>query len=253
MNRLILILLMLAASLPQAQSAGPRGGTGITRGLGPRDPFFEQPLLNRVQMDYLWVWRGIKSDTEALRTTIGATNPEAATLLTEIQTNALFLEGKWDAWFKTHRLPQTYSASDPYLVALQRDNRLLGKLRKEKDEQKLLSVLRDVALDLQIKADNCRHSGDGLGKEIKVKVHTKSDGKEVPGFEVFYVQKGMFDVKSAHDRFPRQSSPTDDKVLCPGAYFLWARKKGFTGDPVPMRIGGRGETGLELDLDVPIP
>ena len=73
------------------------------------------------------------------------------------------------------------------------------------------------------------------------------------GYEVFYVQKGMFDVKSAHDRFPRQSSPTDEKVLCPGGSAMWVRKKGVTSEPVTLRIGGRGETRLEVDLEVPAP
>jgi hypothetical protein len=134
---------------------------------------------------------------------------------------------------------------------LRADNRLLNNLRKEKDVAKILDGLRDAALDMQIKSDNCRHSGDGLGKEIGVKVHTKAGENEVGGYEVFFVQKGMFDVKSAHDRFPRKSSPTDEKILCPGGYAMWVRKKNFTSAPVILRIGGRGEVHLEVDIEVP--
>ena len=196
-------------------------------------------------------WRDFKSTTRDLSENLGAKNPEAASLLAQIQTNALFLETKWDAWFKAHSKSQPYAKADDYLRSLQRANRLLNKVGKEKEEQNALATLRDVALDLQIKTDNCRHSADGLGREIKVKVHTKAGGKEIGGYEVYFAQKGMFEVKSAHDRFPQQSSPTNEKILAPGGYAMWVRKKTFTGEPVTMRIGGRGETHLEVDLEVP--
>ena len=77
---------------------------------------------------------------------------------------------------------------DAYLRGLRADNRLLNKLKKERDDAKALAVLRDVAFDLETKTDNCRNSGDGLGKEIKVWVHTKAGDKEIGGFKVFYVQ-----------------------------------------------------------------
>ncbi len=240
MNRSIVILLLLLTGILSAPAA-LRRGYGI-----PGDPFY-----NRAQLDYAAEWRDFKSNTESISKTVGEKIPEAAQMLTQIQTNSLFLKTKWDAWFTKHPLPGTYASGDGYLQSLQRNNRQLSKVRKEKDDQKVLNVLRDVALDLQIKADNCRNSGDGLGKEIKVKVHTKADGKEIPGYEVFYVQKGMFDVKSAHDRFPRQSSPTDEKILCPGGYAMWVRKQNFISEPVTLRIGGRGETRLEVDLAVP--
>ena len=189
--------------------------------------------------------------TDSLLKSIGATNAEAGLLLRQMQTNAMFLHAKWNAWFDSHARLKTYSPTDAYLVSLRADNRQLSSIKKEKDATKTLTAVRDVAFDLQIKADNCRNSADGLGKEIRVKVHTKADGKEIGGYEVFFVSKGMFDVKSAHDRFPRQSSPTDEKILCPGGYKLWARKDKFTSEPVAMGIGGHGETHLEVDLSVP--
>ena len=114
-----------------------------------------------------------------------------------------------------------------------------------------LAALRDVALDMQLKADNCRNSSDGLGKEIKVKVHTKAGGKEIGGFEVYFVPRGLLDTKNAHDRFPRQSSPTDETTLNPGRYAMWACRKGFTGEPVTLSVGGHGQTRIEVDLEVP--
>ncbi len=240
----ILVVMLVATS---SLHAGPRPGNGWLQGyVGTGDP-----MQNNPRSDYWREWAAMKSTTDSLLKTIGATNAAAVVLLQQVQTNALFLHDKWDAWFDTHVRPKTYSPADPYLVSLRSENRQLKTLKKEKDPAKTLAGLRDVASDLQIKADNCRHSGDGLGKEIRVKVHTKAGGREIGGYEVFYVSKGMYDVESAHDRFPRQSSPTDEKILCPGGYELWARKNKFTSEPVPMGIGGHGETNLEVDIAVP--
>jgi hypothetical protein len=245
MKHSMAILLTLLVCISSVCFAAPRIGGG--RGYGGMG----DPLQTTPQSDYWAVWRGFKSSTDSLLKSIGATNAEAASLLTQIQTNVAFLDNKWNAWFKQHNQPGQYSPADDYLTALRADDRLLSGLKKEKDAQKVLNTLRDVALDIQIKADNCRNSKDGLGKEIGVKVHTKAGEKEIGGYEVFYVSKGMFDVKSAHDRFPRQSSPTDEKILPPGGYAMWVRKKTFTSDPITLRIGGRGETHLEVDIVVP--
>ena len=247
MNRWMVILLLLCGGTLAAHAA--HGGGGPRKHYGG----IEDPFPNRALMDYSDVWRLFKSNTKGLGESLGAKNAEAALLLTQVQTNVSFLKSKWDAWFSKHKSPGNYGSGDDYLSTLRADARLLGRIQKETDEQKALSKLRDVAMDLQVKADNCLNSGDGLGKEIKVKVHTKAGEKEVGGYQVFYVQKGMFDVKSAHDRFPRQSSPTDEKVLCPGGYAMWVRKKDFLSEPVTLRIGGRGETRLEVDLEVPAP
>lgn len=248
MNPSIFLLLVFVAALrPLDASAAHGGGGGNGQGRSRLPAYLPEPSLTA---SYLDEWRGFKSNTKELSKGLGAKNPEAIPLLLQIQTNALFLEMKWNVWFKAHP-SSAYASGDGYLRSLQRDNRLLDKIKKEKDEQKALVTLRDVALDLQTKADNCRNSADGLGKEIKVKVHTKASDKEIGGYEVYLVQKGMFDVTSAHDRFPRQSSPTNEKILAPGGYVLWVRRKSFTSEPVFMRIGGHGETHLEVDLEVP--
>ena len=212
---------------------------------------FSDPSYHRAQSEYGAVWHDFNSTAEALLKTIGATNVEAATLLAQVQTNAGFLAIKWDAWFRKHTLSAQYTSGDNYLDGLRGDLRLLHRVKKPKAGEDPMDILRDAALDLQLKSDNCRNSGDGLGKEIKVRVHTKAGGKEVGGYEVYYVPKGLLDIKSAQDRFPRESSPTDDRILCPGRYVVWARKKGFTGAPVTQGIGGHGETHVEVDLEVP--
>jgi len=227
--------------------AAPHGGT--RPGYGPfDDPSYSE---DHVEMDYRGTWHAFKTTTQDLMKKFGADNLEAASLLTEIQTNAAFLDGKWTLWFNTHRASSQYAMSDPYLTALHGDLRVLRKLKKEKVAPASLDALREVALDVQIKADNCRNSSDGLGKEIKVKVHTKAAGEEIAGFEVYYVPRGLLDMKSARDRFPRESSPTDEKILNPGRYAMWACKSGFTGQPETLTVGGHGETRLEVDLEVP--
>ena len=243
-NRLFIVLLLSALVSFAVCAAGPPGSY---KGYDPVD----DPFNHRAQTDYRVVWHDFSSTTEDLLKTVGATNAEAVVLLAQIQTNASFLAAKWDVWFRKHVASASYTSGDDYLETLRADLRMLHRVKKPKTGEEPLGILRDVALDLQLKGDNCRNSGDGLGKEIKVKIHTKAGGKEVGGFEIYYVPKGLLDIKSAHDRFPRQSSPTDDKILCPGRYAVWARKKGFTGDPVTQGIGGHGETHLEVDLEVP--
>jgi hypothetical protein len=236
---------MLLALMPLAAcEAAPRG---LAQGYDPLGDSFQ----NRAQSDYRVVLHDFRSTAEALLKTIGATNVEAATLLAQVQTNAGFLAVKWEAWYRKHAATVQYASGDDYLESLRGDLRLLHRVNKPKAGEDPMGILRDAALDLQLKSDNCRNSGDGLGKEIKVRVHTKAGGKEVGGFEVYYAPKGLLDIKSAHDRFPRQSSPTDEKILCPGRYAVWACKKGFTGDPVIQGIGGHGEKHLEVDLEVP--
>ena len=247
MNRSIVVLLLFVGTISHPMAAG----AGLPAYLPEKS----------AQVAYGDEWRDFKSTTKDLSKTIGAKNSEAASLLAQIQTNALFLETKWNVWFKAHSKSRQYAKGDDYLRSLQRANRLLDRIAKEKDEQQALATLRDVALDLQIKTDNCRNSADGLGREIKVKVHTKAGGKEIGGYEVYFVEKGMLDVKSVHDRFPQQSSPTNEKVLTPGGYAMWARKKAFTSEPVTMRIGGHGDRlagkgffarpHREVDLEVP--
>lgn len=214
-------------------------------------PGAADPFRSRAESDYWLMWRGFKLNTEALSKTWGRTNAEAAALLHQIQTNTAFLEKKWNDWFIQHRQYRQSIGSDDYLAALQGDDRLLRRARKEEKMENAMEAIRDAVADVQIKADHCRKSGDGLGKQIRIKVHTKIGGEEVGGYEVFYVSKGMYDVKSAHDRFPRESSPTDERSLAPGRYAIWVRKNTFISEPIFLRLGGEGESRLEVDIPVP--
>src|SRR6266496_3640942 len=154
---ILLTLLVVTFAFPadgQPDGAGGRPGYG---GSGDR---------YSAQADYKAVWQGFKVNTSDLLKTIGATNAEAASWLRQIQTNAVFLERKWNGWFYSHPQQGQYAAGDQYWASLRADSRLLSQMKKEKDGQKALGTLRDVAQDLEIKAENCRHSKDGLGKEI---------------------------------------------------------------------------------------
>jgi hypothetical protein len=246
-NALIALELFFAGLCLTADSAPP--GLEFHPGYGSSgDPSARQA---QIEGDYRGTWHAFRTTTQDLMKTLGARNSEATSRLVQIQTNAAFLDAKWTTWFNTHRTTSQYALHDEYLVALHGDVRVLRNLKKQVDAQASLAALRDVALDLQIKADNCRHSADGLGKEIKVRVHTKAEGKEVGGFEVHFVPKGLLDVKNAYDRFPRESSPTDETILNPGRYAMWASRKGFTGQPTTLSVGGHGEIRIEVDLEVP--
>ena len=241
-NRPLTALLLLVLIPPGLCGASePQPGYGIS----------DDPFGHRVQADYRVVWHEFQSVAEDLLKTVGATNAEAAGMLVQIETNAAFLSDKWETWYRKHPAPIRYNSRDDYLESLRGDLRLLRRVKKPKEGEKPLSLLSDVAGDVQLKADNCRKSGDGLGKEIRVRVHTKSGGKEIGGYEVYYVPRGLLDIKSAYDRFPRQSSPTDEKILSPGRYAIWACKNGSTGEQVTQAIGGHGETRIEVDLEVP--
>src|SRR5882762_4858688 len=126
MNRSIVVLLLFVmAVLPMRAAAA--GGGRISR----RPAYLPETSAKTAYGDE---WRDFKSTTKDLSKTLGGKNPEAASLLTQIQTNALFLETKWDVWFRAHGGSRQYASGDDYLHSLQRDNRLLNKIGKEKDE-----------------------------------------------------------------------------------------------------------------------
>ena len=79
--------------------------------------------------------------------------------------------------FRSQQRAYYSGGNDDYLHALRADNQMVGQLKKEKSSEKILPVLRDVAFDMQLKADNCRHSADGLGKEIRVTQARGSPGR----------------------------------------------------------------------------
>jgi len=84
---------------------------------------------------------------------------------------------------------------------------------------------------------------------VKVTVRTKKGGREITGYEVWYVAKGLIDFPKYHKRFDSLSSPTT-LMLSAGAYFVWAKKDNKESGRVPMDIGGQG---LEQKYDLLTP
>ena len=122
MNRSIVVLLFFVGTISHPMAAAPRLPAYLPE--------------KSTQTAYGDEWRDFKSSTKDLSKTLGVKNPEAASLLAQIQTNALFLETKWNVWFNAHSRSRQYAKGDDYLRSLQRANRLLDRTGKEKDEQK---------------------------------------------------------------------------------------------------------------------
>ncbi|HAV61013.1 MAG TPA: hypothetical protein DCY13_01440 [Verrucomicrobiales bacterium] len=122
----------------------------------------------------------------------------------------------------------------------------------ETDEiRRRLELIEIVDQDLQIKAENCRASGDGLGRVVVTRVNTRTATGESPGWEVWFVPRGLFPSEAEHSRFNRQSTPTEALQLPPGGYLLWAVKGGNRTEPAFHPIGGHGREEVVIDLAVP--
>ncbi|MBI3416097.1 MAG: hypothetical protein HY043_12430 [Verrucomicrobia bacterium] len=179
--------------------------------------------------------------------------PETRDLLRQIQTDATFLQQKWISWAQQHSDRKDYSGNiqfDLYFRDLLGARNQLKRLANTNDED-VAATVKAVAIDLHVKAENCRHSLDGLGKEIKVTVRTKQGTEEITGFEVWCAPMALARFKDEHIRFPKVSSPTVFKNLAPGYYAMWLIRGKEKGPSVAQTIGGNGETELEIDLPVP--
>jgi hypothetical protein len=198
-------------------------------------------------------------ETELVRTTnlvsrlikkLGTANEDARILLVSIQESSILLHERWRAWLKEHPKEARKlipANGEPYSLSLNLNNRVLGAANI-----KAVDRIREVAQDMKVKADHARQSADGLGKEVLVKARTKQDAQEINGYWVWYVQRGMLDDKSFHTRFGKQSSPTEERALCPGRYAMWARKDKKEGEPATIRIPSKsGSLNEEVDLDAP--
>jgi hypothetical protein len=179
--------------------------------------------------------------------------PQTREPLQQIQNDAAFLQEKWLAWPQRNpgRRPSYGNVNlDPYYRSLKGAQKLLSELDQAGDKQ-IVSTIQAVADDLHAKAENCRHSTDGLGKEIKVLVRTKKGTEETAGYEVYCAPIALVAFENEHIRFPKISSPTVFPNLAPGRYAMWLEKEGAKTEPVTQIIGGRGEKEFEIDLLVP--
>ena len=117
----------------------------------------------------------LKSITEcmsAVARKLGPKHPEAATLASETSSQVNFLVSRW-------RWGEFVSAAYQEILTL--DFRMLGTAAKEADEKRAVAILREVADDVRIKADHCRNSTRGLGKDVIVQVETRKGENDRPG------------------------------------------------------------------------
>jgi hypothetical protein len=193
----------------------------------------------------------MRTVTGNLEKKFGEQDPELRQWLEAIRKDIEFLQIKWMGWLKNPRnrypVPVEF---DPYYRSLAWQNQALKSFEEMEDPGSIRDRVRDIALDIETKADNCRHSVDGLGREIKVEVRTMRGSKEIDGFQVWYCPKGLYNLKRAHYQFSRHSSPTTE-ILAPGNYYFWLEKEQTESEPVPKRIGGEGEQKWEMDLAAP--
>lgn len=173
--------------------------------------------------------------------------------LTSIRTNAHFLQVKWREWTQRQGPGKTYnsgSSKDEYLATLEAYSDVLETLRKRWRPEASPATLEQLARDLEIKAGNCRHSADGLGRTVEVKVRTLGASGEQGGWQVWCAPRFFMSTPRGHVRFSRESSPTR-QLLAPGDYFLWLQRGNTRTEPVPQEIGGHGQTAAEVDLRTP--
>ena len=242
-------------------------------------PVPEKTLAAALEAEFLMTTNLVAKLSRAL----GTANSDVNEPLESIRTNATFLHESWQVWLKANSKEarkSVRSTKDTYWYSWHVDNLVLQKAEKaklqskadgliwvvahpgldsaeptgteKKPGSKAARLIQEVAQDLNIKADNARHSADGLGREVLVKVRTKREGREIEAYEVWYVQRGMLDDKSFYTRFGKLSSPTEERSLCPGRYALWARKGKNEGEPATIRIPNQaGAHSEEIELDAP--
>jgi hypothetical protein len=204
-------------------------------------------------MDYFHALGFLQNAAADLEKGRAGQQPDLRQPLQQIQTDAAFLRQKWLEWGRRHPGRNPYFGnieSDGYLSVLKESHKQLKEFRKAKTED-IAGPVKAIAADLHAKAENCRYSADGLGKDIDVTVRTKKGTEEVAGYEVFCAPVALVKFKKEHVRFPKISSPTVYRNLAPGHYLMWLRKGNENTEPVAQTIGGRGETEWEIDLPVP--
>jgi hypothetical protein len=228
-------------------------GAAITGGYrGPGLPY-EKDQAASYAIDYSLTLGWLKKRAANLEKSHGARLPELLQPLRQIQSDTAFLQQKWLAWPQRHPGQNPYSGNiklDQYYRALVGSENRLKELSKAGDEE-VLQTVKAVADDLHAKAENCRYSADGLGKNIKVTVHTKKGTAEVAGYEVFCAPMALLKFQNEHIRFPRISSPTVYQNFAPGRYGMWLQRENEKTQPVAQTIGGRGEKEVEIDLPIP--
>lgn len=174
--------------------------------------------------------------------------------LTQIREAVDYLQARWQNWAADRTRDHAYLGrvkTDLYYRSLQGYQRRLKEVLRSSDVGEVERAIMEVAADMRLKASNCEHSDDGLGKSIEVRVRTLQGTDEVAGYEVWCVPRALVGFKDSHLRFPQVSSPATIPNLSPGNYLLWVRKSGETSEHIPQTIGGEGQKEAEVEIIVP--
>ncbi len=233
-------------------SAQP-GGLGSGSGYARPGYRVEPSGLSAAMLQYHQTLGWISTYAQRLAKRHGDRLPALREPLEQMQADARFLQRKWIDWAQRNARRGTYVSDaklDPYYRGLEAIQRQLKEAGNHSDEALVRSV-KDLAADLHAKAENCRHSGDGLGKEIRVIVRTKRDGQELGGYDVWCAPLALVEFKNEHIRFPQISSPTALKNVAPGCYAMWLQKDQTKTTPVTQIIGGHGDMEFAVELAIP--
>jgi hypothetical protein len=141
-----------------------------------------------------------------------------------------------------------------YLESLKLDAELLTTLaagisNSSSTEDKVVDKLNQVNEDLEAKVVFSQMlMGAGL-RLVEFIVTTKKDGKEIGGYEVYYVPLGWWDTPDKFRRADQPSSPAIMK-LAPGNYLVWLKKGEMLTEKVPYTLGKEGS---RKEVVFPIP
>ena len=109
------------------------------------------------------------------------------------------------------------------------------------------NVLRDLRRDLEIKVQDCRDNG--WYRNVPVEVKTLKDGKESPGWEIYYEWlPGKYIRKPQAVRY-KTLSPSSEE-LPPGLYSFQARKAGSQSTETPVAVVSNKK---EVTCEIPVP
>ncbi|WP_298273582.1 hypothetical protein [Geobacter sp.] len=149
-------------------------------------------------------------------------HPKASELAAEANAEVDYLIGRWH-WGEF--------VSPAYQDNLVQDFRALAAAAGEADAKMAFSMMKGVAEDLKIKAEHCRKSNRGLGKDVDVYVKTYMGDREASGLIVYY-KLGIHQYSRNRLRsveFDELSSPAHTRLPA-SYYFIWT---GRPGDPEP--------------------
>lgn len=145
-----------------------------------------------------------------------------------------------DAEWLLNRLNSTkWEVSEAYKESLARAVEALAA------PQAACEVVRTVYSDVKVKAADCRKFGHG--RDVPVLVHTRKDGTDARGWQVF--ARWTNGRLLGGDKPLRNLSSPARGELPPGEYVLQARKGGQKSESLRFTVGGS----QTFECEIPVP